>query len=165
MRRLWVAVLALCVSTATLGGHYWLTTPAVPADSSTCEAASAVCGEGCEEPVAAVGYWRSGRAFLGLSYALALGFFVYVLAHSIARRRGAGKSLLAGVTLAGALWLGVCWLVGCCSSPLLPVYVALFGARFFGVTAPLAFGLTAASVAVGAVWFRRVARKECGCVK
>ena len=159
MRRLWVLIPAFVACLAALGGHYRLSGPGVAEDPTECTAPSVACAAVCpEEPAAADGYWKSGRAFLGLSYGLAAGFFVYVVAHALAQKGGV-RSLLAGATLTGALWLGLCWLAGCCGSPLLPVYVSLFGARFLGVTSPLAFGLTAASVTVGVVWFHRT----CGC--
>lgn len=134
-----------------------------PVDGLVCETAAAVCTEPCGRGAAAsTGYWASGRGFLGLSYALAAGFLAYVLSHFIARRREGGfKSVLAGAGVTGALWLGLCWLAGCCGSPLLPVYASLLGAKFLGVTSPLVFGLTAASVAFGVVRFHRPVAEGC----
>jgi len=37
-----------------------------------------------------------------------------------------------GVTLLGALMAGGCFLIGCCGSPMLAVYLSLFGAKGLG---------------------------------
>jgi len=192
VRHPWTAAFGLAVLAAVAAGHYSLygapapgPTPAAalsaPAPAQACETP---CATPCEPqaatsseataPTAPTGYWRSGRGFLGLSYGTAFGFLAYVVAHAVAvRRRGAGGAggaasgvagpLFGGATLAGGLWLAICWLVGCCGSPLLPVYVSLFGARFLGFTGPIVFGVTAVSVAVGALWYNRACERGCAC--
>ncbi len=169
MQRKWPLVVAFAAFLATLGGHYWFFVAAVPEGPPKCGTRNVLClvpSVGCAEEPAAAGYWKSGKAFLGLSYSIAAGFFAYVLAHVFAQRgQGGARSMLAGAGFTGVVWLGLCWLVGCCGSPLLPVYVSLLGTRFLGITGPLALGLTVASVAFGTVWFHRARRKGCGCAE
>jgi hypothetical protein len=174
MRRLWAIVSALIAFMVTLGVHYRLTAGAGTEASAECAepgpegtGPGVVCTVQCSDEVDAVpGYWTGGGAFLGLSYAVAAGFFVYVLARVIARRgQGGIKSLLASAGLTGLVWLGLCWLVGCCGSPLLPVYVFLIGTKFLGITGPVALGLTVGSVALGLVCFHRAAARGCGCAE
>ncbi len=185
MRHPWTAALGLAVLATVSLGHYAIfraaaSGEAIPASAcapggggggcaAPCDGAAEAC-DGAAAPAvlgetsAPGGYWGSGQGFLGLSYGTALGFLFYVVAHAIARRRsGVAGPVFAGVTLTGGLWLAVCWLAGCCGSPLLPVYASIFGAKFLGLTSPIIFGVTVASVAVGAVWFHRACEKGCAC--
>jgi hypothetical protein len=56
---------------------------------------------------------------------------------------------VGGITLVGMLMAGGCFLIGCCGSPMLAVYVSLFGAKALGVGKPLTALVTLASVSCG----------------
>lgn len=62
---------------------------------------------------------------------------------------------IGGVTLSGVLAVAGCFLLGCCGSPMLAVYLSLFGAAFLPFAKPLVAGLTAASLVAGWWWMKR----------
>lgn len=108
-------------------------------------------------------YVAGGDIFLGLSYALAGAFTVYAILRTLDGRRTGVAGAVGGITLTGVLYFGGCFLIGCCGSPMLPVYLGLFGSRFLGVTKPLVFGLTILSVIGGCWWLERRRRKASPC--
>ena len=61
---------------------------------------------------------------------------------------------MGGITLVGVLMAGGCFLIGCCGSPMLAVYVSLFGSRALGVGKPLTALVTLVSVGCGTGAFR-----------
>lgn len=106
-------------------------------------------------------YVRQQDYFLGLAYALAFAFAVYALMHWQHSRKQAMAGAAFGVGLGSALWAGTCFLVGCCGSPMLSVWLGLFGAKAIGLTKPLVAALTALSVAGGYVCLRRGCSVDC----
>jgi hypothetical protein len=107
-------------------------------------------------------YWRGQDYFIGFSYALGGAFATWALSHCVfpgqARRAAAGAAA-GSLTLVGVLMAGSCFLIGCCGSPMLAVYIALFGAQAVGIGKPLTAFVTLASVGCG-YWClsRRLAR-------
>lgn len=100
---------------------------------------------------------------LGISYALAIGFTVYsFLKISESHKRGVA-GMLGGVTLTGFLYFGICFLTGCCGSPMLAVYLSLLGPPFLGFTKPLILASTTASIAASYYWMEKKAKNPCGC--
>lgn len=97
-------------------------------------------------------YVERSEYLIGASYALAIGFSVYALLRFLESRKAGLAGLVGGVTLTGVLYIAGCFLLGCCGSPMLAVYLTLFGSSFLGFTKPLTFGLTLAAVAVGYFW-------------
>lgn len=95
--------------------------------------------------------------FVGLSYALALAFVVYALMQWRQSVKRALAGAVLGTGLASAVWAGACFLVGCCGSPMLGVWLGLFGAEALGLTKPLVAGVTLLSVGCGYVCLRRQA--------
>ncbi len=106
-------------------------------------------------------YFVQQDYLLGLSYALAGSFAVYSLLTFMENKKSGIKGFVAGVGVTGVLYWGGCFLIGCCGSPMLAVYLSLFGATFLGFIKPLAFLLTMASVAVGYWWMKRGAMTYC----
>ena len=104
-------------------------------------------------------YVAAGAYWLGLSYAVAATFAAWCLLRMIRLRRESLAASAGGLTLGGVLWAGVCFLTGCCGSPMLPLYVGLLGPKFAGATQPLAFVVTLLSVAVGYAWMRKFTPK------
>ena len=100
---------------------------------------------------------------LSLSYAIVAAFTVYSFIQARERAKAGAAGVAGGFTLAGLLALGGCWLVGCCGSPLLPVYLSLFGSSFAGFTKPLVFALTLLSVGLSLWLMRRESQRNCGC--
>jgi hypothetical protein len=100
-------------------------------------------------------YWRGQDYFIGFSYALGGAFAAWALSHCVFPGRGrniAAGVAAGGITLVGVLMAGTCFLIGCCGSPMLAVYLALFGAQAFGVGKPLTALITLVSVSCG-YWY------------
>jgi hypothetical protein len=98
-------------------------------------------------------YLETQSYWLGYSYALSLAFAAAALRRYREKRYCSGKTLaLGGVTLTGFLALAGCFLVGCCGSPMLVVYLSLFGAWFLPLAKPLVAVITTLSI-IGAWWW------------
>ena len=106
-------------------------------------------------------YFKQQDFLLGFSYALALAFTTYALLKFLQNRREGVAGLVGGVTLTGILYIGGCFLLGCCGSPMLAVYLGLFGSSFFGFTKPLIAIITTLSVVIGYFWIEKKDKKCC----
>jgi hypothetical protein len=107
-------------------------------------------------------YWLGQDYFIGFSYGLGAAFATWALGHCVfsGRQRSiAAGAAASGITFVGILMAGGCFLIGCCGSPMLAVYVALFGAQAMGIGKPLTALVTLGSVSCG-YWClsRRLAR-------
>jgi hypothetical protein len=108
---------------------------------------------GATEPSWLQRYWETQSYWLGFAYALSLTFAVYAFLRYRQERFGAAKNLaLGGVTYSGVLAVVGCYLIGCCGSPMLAVYLSLFGAGFLPFAKPLVAALTALAI-LGAWWW------------
>ena len=120
-------------------------------------------------------YVETQSYWLGLSYAMSLTFAAVALRRYRERRLGQARNLaVGGLTLSGFLAVAGCYLVGCCGSPMLVVYLNFFGASFLPLAKPLMAGVTALSLALGWWWMLRSERRasaagqislegSCGC--
>lgn len=103
---------------------------------------------------------------LGYAYALAIAFGAVAL-RRYREQRFCGVRTLAvgGVTLSGFLAVAGCFLIGCCGSPMLAVYLSLFGASFLPFAKPLVAGVTSLSILGGWLWMNRRSQsaQDCGC--
>ncbi len=108
-------------------------------------------------------YFKGQYFFLGFSYALAGAFTIYALLTFLQHRRSGIAGVVGGVTLTGIVFIGGCFLLGCCGSPMLAVYLTLFGSSFLGFTKPLVFILTATSVGIGYLWVEKKTRPSNSC--
>lgn len=106
---------------------------------------------------------------LGLSYAIGAAFSVWALGQYLKTRQAAMAAGAAGsITLVGVLMAAGCFLIGCCGSPMLGVYLGLFGAKALGIGKPLMAAVTVLSVGWGHWYLRRklattCCDKNCGC--
>ena len=92
-------------------------------------------------------YW------LGYSYALSFGFAAVALRHYREHRSCGTRNLaIGGATFSSVLAVAGCYLIGCCGSPMLVVYLNLFGAAFVPLAKPLVAALTTVTIA-GAWWW------------
>lgn len=107
------------------------------------------------------GYFACGAPWLGASYALSAAFTVYALLIFRNNRRKAAAGAVGGLAAMGALYAVGCFALGCCGSPLLPIYLGLLGGKLAGVGGPVMFGLTLSSVGVGFLILRRKANCAC----
>ena len=100
-------------------------------------------------------YLGSQSYWPGYSYALSLAFAAAALRRYREERYCSAKTLaLGGVTLTGFLALAGCFLVGCCGSPMLVVYLNLLGAGFLPLAKPLVAVVTTLSI-IGAWWWMK----------
>jgi hypothetical protein len=64
------------------------------------------------------------------------------------------------ITFVGVLMATGCFVIGCCGSPMLGVYLGIFGARALGIGKPLMALVSLISVGVGYLYLSRRAKKE-----
>lgn len=108
-----------------------------------------------------VRYLEAGEYWLGYAYALSGAFAVIALQNLLAarsknRERSAEGVLAVGsFTFAGALALGGCFLIGCCGSPMLAVWLSIFGASFLPFAKPIIAAVTTVTIAAAWVWMVR----------
>ena len=103
-------------------------------------------------PLGLGAYWHGQDYFIGFSYALGAAFAAWALIRSIflnQERAVAAGAAAGGITLVGILMAGGCFLIGCCGSPMLAVYLSLFGAKALGLGKPLTALVTLGSVSCG----------------
>jgi hypothetical protein len=99
---------------------------------------------------------------VGLSYALGAAFGVWALGQYLKTRQAVMAAGAAGsITLVGVLMAAGCFLFGCCGSPMLGVYLGLFGAKALGIGKPLMAAVTVLSVGWGYWYLRRKSAKSC----
>lgn len=146
---------AAAVFVVVFGLHLWLTTR----EQARVAAQWVEVDGGHSEPTWQR-YFERGDPWLGYSYALAASFTTFAIGLTIRQRRRAAQGVLGGVTMLGVLYGAGCFLIGCCGSPMLAVYLSLFGASVLGLLKPLVALMTTLSVAVGAVMVLRRSRSD-----
>jgi len=104
-------------------------------------------------------YFSQNNYMLGISYGLAVAFTSYAIMKFSQSKKCASIGLAGGLTLSGFLYAGGCFLLGCCGSPMLSVYISLFGIQALGFRKPLVLFFTALSVGAGYIWLRRKTAK------
>lgn len=106
---------------------------------------------------------------LGLSYALGAAFSIWAVGQYFKTRQTTMAAGAAGsITLVGVLMTAGCFLIGCCGSPMLGVYLGIFGVKALGIGKPLMAAVTVLSVSWGYWYLRRnspiiCCDKSCGC--
>lgn len=106
-------------------------------------------------------YVETQSYWLGLSYAMSLTFATVALRRYRERQLCQARNLaVGGLTLSGFLAVAGCYLVGCCGSPMLVVYINFFGASFLPLAKPLMAGVTALSLALAWWWMLRSEQKQ-----
>ena len=114
-----------------------------------------------ERPSAWSRYVERQDFYLGYSYALAAAFTVFAVLFSVQQRRREVRGILGGVTLIGGLYAAGCFLIGCCGSPMLVVYLSLFGSSFLGALKPIVAAVTTLSIALSSLYIIRRSRRAC----
>jgi hypothetical protein len=113
-----------------------------------------------------VSFWQSYMInqdyFVSFSYALSASFAAWAIARFMYfRRRAAAVGAFGGVSLVTLLGAAGCFLIGCCGSPMLPIYVSLFGSKAAGIGKPLMALISLISIGGGYLYVVR--RPECNC--
>lgn len=108
-------------------------------------------------------YFHSQEYLVGFSYALSASFAAWMIARFVAARRTRSVAEAAGgLTLAGGIMVAGCFLIGCCGSPMLPIYIGLFGAKALQLGKPIMALISVVSVGC-AYWCvsRRTNSEDC----
>lgn len=108
-------------------------------------------------------YFKQEDYLLGIAYALAGAFTVYAFREFLKWQRKDIKGVLGGITLSSVLYLLGCFLIGCCGSPMLVVYLGLWGSKFLGFTKPLILIFTLISVIFGYFWIKKKSKTQATC--
>ncbi len=109
-------------------------------------------------------YIETQSYWLGYSYALAFAFAVVALRWFLERSSGASKGMAIGsLTFSGFLAVAGCFLIGCCGSPMLIVYMNLFGTAFLPLAKPIMAGITTVTIILSWLWMRRKRAAELCC--
>lgn len=111
-------------------------------------------------------YLSSGDWWLGLSYGLSAAFVTYAFLRLRTGQKSGVAGVAGGISMIGLLYFAGCFLLGCCGSPMLIVYLGLFGASFLGFTKPVVFAITVVSIGVAYIWMERRSKAEraaCAC--
>lgn len=106
-------------------------------------------------------YIKRQDFFIGFSYALAGAFTIYAFLKLLQNLKSGIGGIVGGMTLTGILYIGGCFLLGCCGSPMLAVYLSLFGSSFVGFTKPLVAIITTVSVVIGYFWIEKRDKSCC----
>ena len=106
-------------------------------------------------------YIACGAHWLGASYAMSAAFTAHALLIFRENRRKAVAGAVGGLAAMGTLYAAGCFAIGCCGSPMLPIYLSLLGGKVVGIGGPIMFGLTLLSVGIGFMILRRKARRVC----
>lgn len=105
-------------------------------------------------------YIESQAYWLGFTYAASLAFAAAALRRYRQERLCAARNVaVGGVAWSGLLSVAGCYLLGCCGSPMLAVYLNLFGAAFVPLARPLVAGLSVLSILVAWRWMERRSRR------
>ncbi len=95
-------------------------------------------------------YLRAQDYFAGFSYALAATFGIWAITQFVRQRRAAmATGAVGSISLVAVLMAGGCFLIGCCGSPMLGVYLGIFGAKALGAGKPLMALVTLLSTGCG----------------
>ncbi len=105
-------------------------------------------------------YLSNQDYFMGLSYGLAAGFTVYSFMRFTGGQRGGLRGTIGGLTMTGILYFAGCFLLGCCGSPMLAVYLSLFGSAYAGFTKPLVLIITILSIGLSWLWMQKKMRNN-----
>lgn len=95
-------------------------------------------------------YLDGGSYWLGYSYGISLAFAAVGIRRYREQRLAASRNLALGsVSFSGVLAVVGCYMLGCCGSPMLAVYLSLFGAAFLPWAKPLVAVLTTITLMIG----------------
>lgn len=108
-------------------------------------------------------YFKHQDYLMGLAYALAGAFTIYALLKFLQHSKKGVAGVVGGITLTGILYIAGCFLLGCCGSPMLAVYLSLFGSSFLEFTKPLVLILTTTSVVIGYFWINKKTKTSQSC--
>lgn len=106
-------------------------------------------------------YLQGQDYYTGFSYALGAAFAAWAIGRFLRSRQAAMAAGAAGsITFVGVLMAAGCFMIGCCGSPMLGVYLGIFGAKVLGIGKPLMAVVSLISVGIGYWYLSRRAKRE-----
>ncbi len=115
----------------------------------------------CEEGIGWLQKYILGQEyFIGISYGLSFAFMVFAFFKYRENNKGALKAAAGGGLLAVVLWLS-CFLLGCCGSPMLIVYLNFIGLSSLRIPKLALLLITVAFIAAGYFCFIRKCPDKC----
>ncbi len=153
----WLRLLPLILFLGVFTGHalYLRQQSALPADGW------ADVGVGIGGMWGFESYFQERDFHMGFSYALGVAFAVWAGGRFILTRQTSMAVGAAGsVTFSGILMAAGCFLIGCSGSPMLGIYMGIFGAKALGIGKPLMALTTVLSVGWGIGTYRGEQQKE-----
>ncbi len=112
-------------------------------------------------------YYADSEYIIGLSVACSFAFAAFVLQRTFLQTQMKLATVTGVSGLSTFMAVFGCFLVGCCGSPMLAVYVSIFGAAFAPLAKWLTLTVTLTSIGLGYWWIRRNEKKclsDCACV-
>lgn len=98
--------------------------------------------------------------FLGISYALSIAFVAFAFLKFKENRKKALKVAFGGGFLVIILWF-LCFLFGCCGSPMLIVYLNLIGISSLRIPKFVLLIMTIIFIGIGYIWLIKKTPKGC----
>lgn len=105
-------------------------------------------------------YIKEQEYFLGISYGLSFAFMTFAFLKFKENRIVALKAAVGSGLLAILLWF-LCFLFGCCGSPMLIVYLSLIGLSNLKVPKFVLLIMTTIFIGIGYIWLMRKSPKGC----
>lgn len=105
-------------------------------------------------------YIQEQEYFLGISYALSIAFVAFAFLKFKENRKKALKAAFGGGTLAIILWF-LCFLFGCCGSPMLIVYLNLIGISNLKIPKFVLLVMTIIFIGIGYIWLIKKSPESC----
>lgn len=98
-------------------------------------------------------YFQQRHYFLGYSYGISMAFVVYSFQKYQEQKYCGAKTLMIGsLGFSGFLGIASCFLIGCCGSPMLVVYLSFLGTQFLSFTKPLIAIISSVLISAGWLW-------------
>jgi len=112
-------------------------------------------------------YIKSEEYWFGYSYALCLAFVADAIRnYRHSQCASSRNAAIGGATFSGILAFAGCFLIGCCGSPMLVVWLNIFGASFLPFAKPLIALITTISIFGMWGWMiykKRMSPVDCSC--
>lgn len=105
-------------------------------------------------------YIKGQEYLLGISYGLSFAFIAFAFLKFKENTKHALKAAVAGGLLAVILWF-LCFLFGCCGSPMLIVYLNLIGISALKVPKLVLLLITIISIGIGYLWLSKKIPRSC----
>lgn len=105
-------------------------------------------------------YINEQEYFLGISYASSVAFVVFSFLKFKENRGKALKAALGGGFFAIILWF-LCFLFGCCGSPMLIVYLNLVGISSLKIPKLTLLVITIVVIVIGYIWLVKKSPESC----